>query len=218
MANKIFQTNNIPKKLISAGEIISFKKNEIIIHPGDMLNNIYILVKGKIIVITNSANGSMVYDLLVVPPSIIGHTHLLNNKEMTATFKCIEDIEVIKISTDNLMNIIKSDFDVFMYLYQISFMLIEKYSFQAREYATFSSEERIVKILIEFAEVLGKEINGKIKIDFKLSHQFISDLVGVTRMTTLHALQKLEKMNIITISAGTYYINDFSALKNIYRI
>lgn len=215
MTHKIFRMDNVPDNLINAGEKKSFKKNEIVFKLGDIPNCIYILVKGSLIEITNSYKGSLFYDFLILPPCTIGHAHALNKKEMAATFKCLEDSEVIKISIDTLTNILKSDIDAFMYLHNVSFKLFEYFSFQTRAYATLSSQEIIEKTLIEFSEIFGKEIDGKIKINYNLNHQFISNLVGVTRLTTMHALRKLEKKNIITISDGVYYINDLSAISNI---
>lgn len=215
MPNKIFKMSNVPKKLIDAGEKEYYKKNDIIIHAGDLLDSIYILVKGKIVVITYTLTGVMVYDFLLVPPCVIGQTHALNKKEMSATLKCIEDVEVLKISLSTLINILKSDINIVMYLYEITFKLVENYSYQAREYATLSSEEQIAHILVEFAEVLGEEIDGKIKINFKFSHQFIGDFVGVTRQTAITIFKKLKQRNIISKSNGYYYINNLAALKDI---
>lgn len=215
MTHKIFRMDNIPEKLINNGEKKYFKKNEIIFNPGDIPDYICVLVKGSLIEITNSYKGSLFYDFLILPPCTIGHAHALSKKEMTATFKCLEDVEVIKISIDTLANIIKSDVEVTTFLHNVTFKLFEYYSFQTRAYATLSSQEIIEKTLIEFSEIFGKEIDGKIKINYNLNHQFISNLVGVTRLTTMHALRKLEKKNIITISDGVYYINDLSAISNI---
>lgn len=215
MPHKIFTMQNIPEKLISAGEKKHFKNNDIFVHSGDMLDCIYILTRGNIVALTNSVNGSIAYDFLMVPPCIIGQTHAINKKEMSATLKCIGNVEVLKISLNDLMNIINSDIDILFYLYKMTLYLVECYSFQAREYATFSSEERIAHILIEFAEVLGIEANGKIKINFKFSHQFIGNFVGVTRQTTITIFKKLKQNNIISKSNGYYYINNLNALKDI---
>lgn len=214
MPHRILKMCNIPTKLINAGKKKYFKKNDIVIHSGDLLDNIYILIKGKILVITNAINGSLAYDFLLIPPCVIGQTHAINKKEMTATLKCIEDVEVLQISLTDLLNILKCDNSIFMYLYKITFNLVENYSYQAREYATLSSEGRIACILSELAEVLGENVDNKIKINFKISHQFISNFTGVTRQTTINVLKKLKQRNIITVIDGYYYVNDLKALKN----
>lgn len=214
MPQKILKMDNIPEKLLKAGQKRYFKKNQIIIHAGDLLDHVYILVKGKILVLANSKQGSLIYDFLLVPQCIIGESYVINQEHITATFKCLSNVEVLMISKHTLLDMMESDFSITKYLYKITSSKFENIIKQAREYATLSAESRIILILIDFAEKLGENIDGRIKINYQLSHQFISDFVGVTRLTTINALRKLEQNNLITISDGYYYLDDIDALKN----
>lgn len=74
MYRKILKKDNIPEKLLNLGERKYLKKNEIIVNSGDILDNIYILVKGKIVAMTISINGSLIYNNLLLPYYIIGET------------------------------------------------------------------------------------------------------------------------------------------------
>lgn len=218
MSNKILKMDNIPEKLLNAGEIKYLEKNEILIHAGDVLDCIYILVKGKILVISNSKTGNMIYDFLYISPCIIGEVSVIKKIEIAVSFKCLDAVKVIKINKNVLINILKTDFDLIMYLYETTYNKFINIESQARENATLSSIDRIVKMLVEFSELLGTDIDGKIKINYKLRHQFISDFLGVTRLTTMNALKKLEQNNLITISNGYYYVNNLDSLKNFINI
>lgn len=213
MSYKIIKTDNIPEKLYDIGEIECFKKNNIFINSGDTLDYCYILVKGSILLIKNSKSGSQIYTCLLVPPCILGEMHVISNKKMEPTHKCLENIEVIKIPRDTLLNIIKSDIDLLVYLQNIFLLKMDIMAEQASDYATMTAEERITKILIEFAEFFGKQIDGKTKINYKISQQFISNLTGVKRGTTVRAFDKLKEKKLIEFSNGFYYIVDLDLLK-----
>lgn len=213
MKHKLLMMDDIPEKLLNIGERRFFKKNEIIFHIGDKPDYFYILVKGKIISISNTKNGSMVYDAIILPPCIIGESCTINNEEIPSTFKCLNNVELIKITKNILLDCYKSDIDVALYMYGVTSSKLKNVMLQNLEYTTLSSEQRIIQVLIEFAEILGKKTDGKIKINFKMSQQFISDLVGVNRRTTSRTFDKLYNDNILENNCGNYYIKDIDLLK-----
>lgn len=213
MHSKILKMDNIPEKLLSLGERKCFKKNEIILYPGEKLNYMYILVEGKVLVLTNSLNGLLIYDFLLLPNCIIAEMCVNDKIECPSTFKCLEDSEIILISKDTIKNILKSDYDIASYLHNVTTNLFFRFFHQANEYATSSTEERITNILIEFAEEFGENNDGEIKINFNLSQQFISNLVGVKRITTARIIKKLKDENSIKLYESYYYIKDINKLK-----
>lgn len=213
MQYKILKMDDIPEKLFSIGERRFFRKNEVILNCGDKPDFFYILIKGKVLSISYSNDGSIIYDALILPPNIVGESCIIKNEEISSTFKCLENVEIIKINRNSLMNTLRTDFEITMYLYKITSNKIDTFSLQANKLATLSSEERIAQILLEFAELLGKSVNGKTKINFKITQQFISDLAGVKRITTARIFDKLKHENILEFIDGNYYVNDINLLK-----
>lgn len=213
MYKKILKMENPPEKLINIGEKILFKKNENLYDAGDKIDNVYILVKGKMLVITDYMNGSSIYEFILVPNCVITEMCVVNDIVSPSTFKCIENSEIIKISKDTLEEVLNTDNNITKYLYRVTSNLLYRFMIQAREYATLNAQERIVNILIEFAEEFGHNSNGKIKITYKISQQFISNLVGVKILTTARILKNLKEENIVDYNNGYYYIKDLESLK-----
>lgn len=214
MQHKIFKMDDIPEKLLSSGKKVFFKKDEIIFHSGDKPAFFYILVKGKVISISNTKSGAMIYDVLVLPPCIIGESCIINNEEIPSTFKCLDNVELIKITKNVLLDIYKTDIDVALYLHGVTSNKFKSLMLQNIDYSTLSSEQRIVQVLIEFAELLGKNFEGKVKINFKITQQFISDIVGVKRITTSRTFEKLKHDNVLELIDGIYYVKDIALLKH----
>lgn len=213
MHKKILKMEDPPEKLIDIGERMLFNKNEILYNIGDKFDYVYILVKGKMLVITDHMNGSSIYDFLLVPNCVIGEMCMVNDVVSPSIFKFIEDSEIIKLNKDILENILNRDNEITKYLYSVTSYLLYRFIIQANEYATLSAQERIANILIEFAEEFGYNTNGKIKITFKISQQFISNLVGVKILTTARILKKLKEKNIVDYYDGHYYIMNLELLK-----
>lgn len=72
----------------------------------------------------------------------------------------------------------------------------------------------ICRLLLTFAANFGKETEGKTKLNIKISQQFISEMLGVTRGTTIKVINKLKELNLIEQTNGYYYIKDLQRLKN----
>lgn len=66
MLNKVYSTQKIPQKLLNIGDKY-FNKNEIIVHQGNIINNLYILIKGKVIIYHENENGTLYYHDLLIP-------------------------------------------------------------------------------------------------------------------------------------------------------
>lgn len=213
MFDKIFGMDDIPEKLFNIGERKFFRKNDIIIHQGQLINYLYILVKGKILIYRYTNKGLMYYNRLLIPACTFGEAHVLTQKEITGSFICLENTEVIMIPRKTLLDLIKNDFNISIFIYDVTAKKIGTYNGHAEEFASLSSEQKIIFFLIELAEKLSIKIEGKIKIDLNISQQFISKFTSVERTSTVRAFNKLKEKHILEYDNGYYYINDLDLLK-----
>ncbi len=83
----------------------------------------------------------------------------------------------------------------------------------------FSGKEKIDfilgsgNLLLNFAKAIGEQQEQKIKLKLRMTHQFISDLLGINRVTGVRILKKLKEMNLIEQSRHYFYITDPEGLK-----
>lgn len=210
MDHKILKMENIPKKFFNLGVRKYYKKNEFLIQAGEYLDNMYILVDGEVVQITNSKSGTMIYDFLILAPSIISVNNKYKRTIAYSSFKCIKNCEIIVINKNTVDNIIEKDNELKTYLEAIYYKFIDIF---VERGGVLTAEERMTNLLIEFAEKFGETINGKIKINYILSQQFISDLLGVSRRTTCKLIKKLKDDNLIEYYEDHYYIKNIELLK-----
>lgn len=192
-----------------------FKKNEIFIRQGEVNNFLYILLKGKAVLYSEAENGSLYMGSILASPCVFADQHVISQKKMKYSFKCIEKSELIKIDRDAIIEIMKTDFDVNMFLYNLNTNNFFSLCARVYDYSKVSSERRVILLFIEFTDEFGVKVEDKIKINFKFTQQFISDLVNVERSTAVRTIKKLKEMNIIEKINGYYYIKDINLLKEI---
>lgn len=212
MNYSIIKLDNIPKKLLNVGKKQFLKKNDILIYSGELVNYAYILLKGKVLVYYDTAKGSL-YSDLILAPCIIGEETVICQNEIVGTFKCLQNCEFIKIPRKILLDLMKTDFEINIFLYKKVTTLFNQSGLKLSTYSSLPSEKKVILFLIELAEALGIDMDGKIKIDFNISQQFISNFVSVERTSTVNAFNKLKDKHILEYHDGYYYINDLESLK-----
>lgn len=213
MNHKFLKMVDVPEKLINLGEKIFLKKDQIIFHRGEKTDYFCILIKGKIIGINYTKDGLMFYSAVMLPNYIFCESCVINDEEVPITFKCLNNVELVKISKNTLLELYNTDIDIFNYIYRIASEKFYNLVLKNSEYLVLSSEQKIVEILLELVEEFGIVDDGKIKINFKFSQELISDLVGVNRRTTTRTFTKLRNNNILEYIDGDYYINNIDLLK-----
>lgn len=218
MHHKILKMDNLPDKLYEFGTRKKYKKGDIIFHAGDKVEQMYLLKKGSIVPITYYPDGSMIYNYLILAPFFLYLPLKCYVLQSPTTFICLENSEIIIINNNTILDISKKDEEIFNCINDISLFLLNLFYYDAYDYAYLPSEKKIALILLEFAEEFGEEHNGDIKINYKISLQFISNLVGVKKLTAARIFNKLRDKNILDYYEGYYYVKDLELLKKSSQI
>ncbi len=79
--------------------------------------------------------------------------------------------------------------------------------------ATERTERRIASLLLKLSEKVGIEDTGYKKINFPLTRQEISEMVGTTVETCIRIMSKFQRLCLVKSSGGKILIRDDSLRK-----
>jgi CRP-like cAMP-binding protein len=71
---------------------------------------------------------------------------------------------------------------------------------------TADSEQRLGKTLLQLARKIGKQDPRSIRIEHKISHEELSEMVGTTRPRISKFMQRFQKLGLIETSAERFLI------------
>ncbi len=75
-------------------------------------------------------------------------------------------------------------------------------------------KERVANILLELMEDFGRRlVDGQIRLELKLTHKEIAQLVGLTRESVTHVLGEFENEGIIAVLKRQIYLLDLERLR-----
>lgn len=183
-------------------EKVTYKNNENIFVEGDPSDKFYLLAEGSVKVLKHTMMGKDIILEIMSPGDIFGGVAVLDKKPFPASAQAMESTTVVWISRQNLLRIM-DDYPV------LKLEIVKYFSDKLRDahemlknIATERVEKRIAALLLKLSEKIGVDDDGFRKIDFPLTRQEISEMVGTTVETCIRTMSKLQKSGIIKSSNG----------------
>ena len=203
------------KRIGELFEILEFNNNDTVFHEGDPSDKFYILAEGNVKIMKHSVAGKDIILEIMSPGDVFGGVAVLDNKPYPASAQAMEPSSVIRISRQNLFQTMEE--------YPILKLEIVKYfSDKLRDahemlknIATERVERRIASLLLKLSEKVGVDDNGYRKIDFPLTRQEISEMVGTTVETCIRTISKFQKQGMVKSSGGRIMIKEASLKSHI---
>jgi CRP-like cAMP-binding protein len=183
-------------------EKATYRNNENIFIEGDPSDRFYLVAEGSVKIVKHTMMGKDIILEIMSPGDIFGGVAVLDKKPFPASAQAMESTTVIWISRQNLLKIM-DEYPV------LKLEIVKYFSDKLRDahemlknIATERVEKRIAALLLKLSEKIGVEDGGYRKIDFPLTRQEISEMVGTTVETCIRTMSKLQKSGIIKSSNG----------------
>ncbi len=187
-------------------EKLNYKNDAHIFMEGDPSDWFYIVANGEVKILKHTLAGKDIILEIMSPGDMFGGVAVLDKKPFPATAQAMEQTTVIRISRQNLLEIMEE--------YPILKLETVKYfSDRLRDahemlknIATERTERRIASLLLKLSEKVGVEEADFKKIDFLLTRQEISEMVGTTVETCIRIMSKFQKQGMVKSSGGKILI------------
>lgn len=205
-----------PDILEKVGTKINFKKNSVVYSPGDEITGFYLVNKGRAICITYTSEGNEKIVFIIEEGSaFLESPLLLGIKKLPDYFKVLEDSELIYITEEQILRLIKEYPEVSLYLIKGLSIKFLRSSYQIEESLFLDGQYKVCNFFLQFADNYGvEEKSKKIRINFDLTQQFISNAIGVNRTTTCRIMNKLKEKDLVHKENGRYIVSDLKKLNN----
>lgn len=190
-----------------------YKKNELIYAPGDKSDHIYLVSSGIVKIFSISDTGKETSMSLRYPGDIFGLAEIYGGECRFCFAGAYKDAAVYHIKKELLTRIINEHPEVSIKIIEfLGKRLIEKEIYI--EHSVVSNvEARVAYLLTKIAIQEGEWCEDDlVKINLKLTHQTIADLVGASRQAVTESLNDLEKKGVISFNKKDIQIRDLKKL------
>ena len=163
--------------------MVSYKKNELVYLPGDPSDMIFLLKKGRIKISRLSEEGREATLALLEPGEIFGEVEALQGIVRESMVQALEPVLVCEIP--------REDFNRYLNQYpEVGGKVIKWFGGRLRQIETRVSDlvfktasARLAQLLIDLSHSMGTQEPGGIRLQTRLTHQNLANLIGTSRET-----------------------------------
>lgn len=193
-----------------------FKKNEVVVKEGALLNHVFIIKTGRVKVIQETNDKENIKHILK-EGEVFGELGVIDSStysHFNDTVKVMDNDTVIYAIPNSVMKKICSE-DESLYsrlaLYAIS--KLRKLDERLSSVTLKNSKERVIDFLKEMANEIGKPIGYEMLLKHNLTHQEIANLIGISRQKVTTILNELRQEGLIYMERNVILIHEVSLLK-----
>lgn len=208
---------NTLKQIERVNCVKSLRKGQILFLDKDRVNNIYIVLEGKVSIFKISEASNKKIMFILGKGEIINEVIIENDLSEASSCEAFEESELIVINRTDFINIMMMDFEFNKRVLSSLTKKVRRLYRQIKNTNMLKIEKRLAAKLYKLAKDYGIKEENKILINVKISVTYLSDMLGVSRETVSRALKTLQNMELVFLQNRSIYINDLNKLINYFK-
>lgn len=204
-------------RFFARSKSLNFKKDEVILRPGDPIPGIFFLKSGFVRLYTVSLRGEeltlLIFksgDIFPISWSVGGDLLQGQNRYF---LEALTSCELKRANRKDFLIFIKSKPDALFELASRLSMRLGGLLTRAESFVFGDAKSRVASILLLCAERFGRKTDSGIEIGVPLTQSDIASLIGVARETASIEIKKLETKGFISYHGRLLVIKEKKGLK-----
>jgi CRP-like cAMP-binding protein len=201
--------------LVQVSRVKKLRAREELFHKGDPGNQVYLISKGRLKVVTTSAGGDDVVFSIMAPGEVFGELALLCGGRRTATITAVDASELIVLDRREFLPFLKAHPEAAIRLLEVLAERCLRISELLEDTTFLNLPARLAKKLVSLSHAHGIRTREGIRIDLKLSQAEIGDLVATTRESINKQMKAWSEEGLVSMKSGIvtiHRVDDLEAL------
>ncbi|WP_139187769.1 Crp/Fnr family transcriptional regulator [Bacillus tuaregi] len=204
--------SNLFNAIEQVGTIQKYRKGDIIYLQDDPAREFYLIKSGRVKLFLTSKEGNEITLKLLGPHMIFGDASHLSHTPRLTSASTVTDVELLTVNIDRMLTYMTLNPSLMIELYSLMAQTIRLLSIQVYSMAFLSSDKKVAHILVQLGTYFKeKDTAPSYSIDY--THQEISELIGISRVTTTKILKQFEKQGWISLGYHKITVDDEVSLK-----
>ncbi|MDE6953551.1 MAG: Crp/Fnr family transcriptional regulator [Erysipelotrichales bacterium] len=191
-----------------AGIKDTYRPHDIIYMQEDDSTNIYLIVKGRVRVYNISLTGEEITFEILDKGRIFGESSVFQNSSRPTTVTAISDVELISCRLDDLYPYLSESKELTVSLLQHMSQTCDHVTSLLKKAYTYNRYEKIASFLLE-------QPHTQIPYSISYTHEEMSTIVGLSRVTITKVLNEFVKKGYIQNKYRRIVIIDVNGLEDI---
>lgn len=203
------------ERLAGSFQARKYRKREVVFHQGDDSSVLYVVMKGKVRILSISPAGNETSIRVFSSHDTIGEFAAIDGLPRSATAQAVEDSTLLEMTRQAFLAHLREMPDFSMGLIK---MLVEKLRWTtdyAEAIAQYDTAGRLLRLILHYNEVMGKEVEpGKrYEVELSLNQADLASMVGARREWVNRILGEWRQRGLIEYRRGNIEILDLPAVE-----
>lgn len=176
---------------------LHFVRNQSIYTIGDSAIGVYFLESGRIKLLVSSPEGKEGLVGIAVPGDLFGELSLAGACRRDETASAMDDSTVIRVPVIAFLSHLRQHSLVEGFAHYLAWHAAEQRKIIGH-LLTLDCEHRLAEVLLRMAERCGKQALHAKRIDQRITHEELAQMVGTTRPRVSEFMCKFRKLGLIT--------------------
>lgn len=186
----------------------SYARGEVVFSEGDVGDNLYIVLTGKVKVSRTSADGRENVLSVMGPGDMFGELSLFDPGPRTASVIAVADTELASLAHEDLRPLLSGRAEVSVHLLQALARRLRRTNDQLADLVFTDVPGRVAKALLDLAARFGSEDADGLRVTHDLTQEELAQLVGASRETVNKSLADFAGRGWIRLEAKSVVILD----------
>ncbi len=208
------QVSATPLKAFEAAKFTSsYPNGAVLFVEGQAARGVYMICKGRVKLTMTSIEGKTVIVRVASAGELLGLQSTLSGDPFELTAETLEPCQVNFIRRDDFLKMIRSNHEACVNAMMQLSRFYRGACQQIRYLAlTHSATEKLARFLLQAASK-GQDTKQGVRFNLSLTHEEISQIVGVSRETVTRSLTELRNKLLITTNGPSIVIRNRQALE-----
>jgi CheY-like chemotaxis protein len=203
--------NELKNLFDDTGEILKFKKGEVIFKESAPSHKIFLILNGVVKSHKMEENGKELITALYRPDDFLGFTSFTDNIPYQETATAVEEVELAGISKNELNTILVQNQNVSLELMNVLTESVSEIKKQLLQMAYSSVRKKTAQTLLQFAFLLNKKPEDAINI----SRSDLASVAGIAPESLIRTLTEFKKKGLIEIAGRNIKILQLESLAEV---
>ena len=186
--------------------IKKFLKGTVLFEEGDEGQELFIIIKGLLKISILNEDGREFTLIINRPYDCLGEIALLDGSPRSAGATALEDLEMLSIHRDDFERYLNDHPKFRNSIIKLLCWRLRNLTNEVTDFAFLNVYYRLSKKILELAETFGTSEEGGIKINRKITHQELANMVGTSREMITKILNEMKKDKYLVTSENRLMI------------
>lgn len=193
-----------------------YRKGSVIFFEGDPGDALFIVAQGAVKIYRVAEDGREKTLAILRDGDIFGEMAILDEEPRSAIAESLEATTLYALHRKEFLAFLANNPSMAIHVIKVLCGRLRRANSQVMDVVFKDVKSRVVRTLIELAEEHGMEYPAGVRIELKLTHQELANLVGTARETITRILAEFQDTGCITVDGRYLVIRDQEALESLF--